>query len=736
MEKIKNLFKKSIFKNEENKENAVWFNAFSYGSYYSDRVQLSLQQLFNKYRDWFYCGINVRARDLSAIEFKLYEYDNEGQIKQEIKNHEILDCLYGKNNNKTKTSLIDLYSRQRDIFGEHFWYIDKDKNINILQPNMISYIFDSLGQVKAYKYYGVLNGVTFNQTYSAEEIICFKDINPFNPEARGYSIIQGIYEWLEMVLYANERNSKYFKNNATPDYLFISKTQKSELEKKRFLDKFNQEMQGVQNSFKMTMLTGDVEVHKVQDSIKDMDFYNLDIRFQDKILSALELPKTRLFLTENVQRANMDAANYQYSLRSLKPRMDILIDVLNEKFLPMFNNNKNICFDYVNPVPEDIEMKIKLYQAALAGQPWMSINEIRKLEFLEPKEGGDDLKESNQYYQPFQQREESINNIKDINNINKSILNKKYVSNSQRIKTENKLCSISENIGKEIVKNVGHILLKENIIKQQHKDFINRNSQYIKIVDQRMKSVNNEIYLYLNDNLEKIINRNFKQKNISKKAETETTETTEINFDDEDIMDEKEKSNIERIMFYYLGLTLSDVFYNESKQTLIRLGRPTGHFTLTEQMKKLIDSKIKLLSDSYTDTTKEIISTTLKNAIENNLTREQIKEEIKKRLEGAMSEERASTVATTETYRMSNLANKEIYKTIGLKKLTWHNDPSSDVCQFCKALDGKEVDINDPFLKKGQTIKGVNGGEFNVGNYDNIWAGNLHPECKCWVSAE
>lgn len=69
-----------------------------------------------------------------------------------------------------------------------------------------------------------------------------------------------------------------------------------------------------------------------------------------------------------------------------------------------------------------------------------------------------------------------------------------------------------------------------------------------------------------------------------------------------------------------------------------------------------------------------------------------------------------------------------------MKTVAWYTAEDANVCQFCAAMDGKEIDINDNFFNLGDTAKGVNDGfGFLTLEYSDVEAPPLHPDCRCYI---
>jgi len=109
-----------------------------------------------------------------------------------------------------------------------------------------------------------------------------------------------------------------------------------------------------------------------------------------KILSIFRVPKSVIAVSDDVNRANAETAAYSFARWTINPKMRRIVEQLNEFLVPMFGDD--LFLDFEDPVPENAEMKIKKYTAGLNDKSgWMTINEVREAEGMEPIEDGDEV---------------------------------------------------------------------------------------------------------------------------------------------------------------------------------------------------------------------------------------------------------------------------------------------------------------------------------------------------------
>lgn len=92
---------------------------------------------------------------------------------------------------------------------------------------------------------------------------------------------------------------------------------------------------------------------------------------------------------------------------------------------------------------------------------------------------------------------------------------------------------------------------------------------------------------------------------------------------------------------------------------------------------------------------------------------------------------RSERIARTETIAASNEAALEAYRQspITIAK-EWHVEPSA--CEFCRAMNGKIVGIDESFVPQGGEVIGEDDGHYQA-NYENVKHPPLHPNCRCTI---
>lgn len=345
-----------------------------------------------EYRNWVFACVQARAEEVGNIELSLMKGDVE------IEKHELLDLLNGVNPTMTKQDLFFGTQAYLDLEGNAFWFLARDNNgkgkvreIWLLRPDRVSIVPQKDNPL-------FVAGYTYKQQdgtvipFGASEILHFKNFNPLGNYPfphRGVGIVETASWSIDTDNEARQWNFNFFKNSARPDGV-LQKTGEGTIgedEYKRLKQNFEQNYQGSGNSHKVLILTGGLEWKELARSQKEMDFIEQRRMSRDEILAMFRVPKSVIGIVEDVNRANAEASNYIFALRTVDPLMKKIVSTLNEFLVSEFDSNLKLAYE--SPVPEDRVQELAEYTAGV--DKWLTRNEIRAEEGLPPIEGGDTL---------------------------------------------------------------------------------------------------------------------------------------------------------------------------------------------------------------------------------------------------------------------------------------------------------------------------------------------------------
>jgi HK97 family phage portal protein len=214
--------------------------------------------------------------------------------------------------------------------------------------------------------------------------------NPRNPY-RGLGPIQSILSVIESTKAADEWDRAFFENSAEPGGIIEVPTQLSDPQFDQLRDRWSATHRGVSKAHRVAILESGMKWVDRSYTQRDMQHAELRTVKRDTILEAFGYPKPMLGITEDVNRANAEAAEYVFSKWLISERADRWRDWLNFQLLPLYGSTgQGLEWDYDSPVSENSDTANKAITArstalvamAAAGfdatetQQWLDVPEI------------------------------------------------------------------------------------------------------------------------------------------------------------------------------------------------------------------------------------------------------------------------------------------------------------------------------------------------------------------------
>jgi HK97 family phage portal protein len=696
-------------------------------------------------RGYVYAAVNAKAREVQNIDFRLFEVD--GKDHQEKTENAILDLLDGVNPDMIGSELKYLTSSHLDLVGNCYWLLtDKSGNpvkddltkpeaIYLLDPSKIHPVIDKDNfpfRIKGYK----MKLESRNIVFSPGCIIQFRSPDPSNfYEGRG--IVQAGAEYIDNDNYAMEFNRKFFMNGARPagflETDMVAETQVESL-KIGFADTHG----GIENMNRIAVLPKGVKWTPAGTNPKDMDFKNLSENMRDRILALFGVSKTILGTAESdTNRATAETADYVFAKRVIKPHMQRICDFINEKLVPRYGDNLYISF--IDPVPEDRAARTTEMQATIGSQPLLTINEARdEYMGLGPVEGGDVLMSPTTMQpsgepvgdgdvtpQPEGGNEPEKLYRKAIEaKVQKAANGERVAFRPVRTKLQARAksrVSMAESLTKKITADLkaklDHPTKKFGSTKEQDEVQWKEWSEYTaaaeKEIAETMRKINGEqkkeVLASLPSAIEKGIDPT-KLFNIDNWISITTNAVTPI---------------------------METLFEHQSRTAAAEIGKPELN-PFNDTTRAAVKTSVQRMSESYNETTLSALESHINDGLQAGESLTDITKRVEEIYEWS-DEKRAVTVAKTESFRTANDALKSAWQQSGVvKTVKWYTSQTSNVCPFCRAMDGKTVGIDDNFFENGASLTVGEGDDAKTMSldYGDVSAPPLHPNCMCFLRPE
>ena len=618
----------------------------------------------NEFKNWVYACVTVRSEDIGNIELYAVNRKN-GEVDE---NNDLLNLLYKPNPYMTKNELFEATQAFKDLDGNAYWYLARDKDgegdikeIYPLRPDKMRIVIDKENMLAVEGYVYVATDGT-KIPFTKKEILHFKNFNPTGGHPiphKGMSIVEGASWSIDTDNEIRKWNYNFFKNNAKPDGILysdgggIDKAQYNSLK-----EQWKQEHQGSENTGKIAILSGGLKWQEISRNQKDMDFSGQRSFNMDEILALFRTPKFILGMTTDISRANADASIYVYMLRTIKPQMQRIVDTINE-FLVDESDTTEIKFK--SPVPDDRAQIVNEYTVGI--NKWLSRNEIRAREALPPTENGDE------FFGSFSDVE--IDKVPPQPEKKKTQVLKTAESPTEK--------AISEFIGKLPKPKAEDPKVKAVAvdIKTQYLE------NWVKGVDVNMKPLKKKLITYFDNQKAEVI--------ANLKSELKGLETKEFKFKGIDDMlfdeDEAVQSSISLITPFI-------------KNYIVESGKNASKLTGSSfdpdapMVTKFVQERAKYFAKTINDTTRESLFSTIKEGIDNSEDLASISERVAE-VYGKATDYRTDMIARTEVSASANFGAKTAYEQAGVSQWEWAVvNPQDEDCQM---NDGEVRNIGEAF---------------------------------------
>ncbi len=670
------------------------------------------------YNSWVYACVRAISEEMAKMKFRLFQV-NKQKVHEEIFEHELLDLLDGANPFQTGYELRYLMASHLELAGNAYWLLDGVKNetdkptgIYLLNPKYIEVIKAPLPEfIRGYKY-RVDNNERTLQPY---EVLHLKYPDPNDPY-EGIGTVQAIIDWVTADNFASEVNLNYFKNGARLGGLLKSANAITDAQMKVLRRSFEEMYKGAGNSYRVAVLPKGVEFEDPNQNPKDMDFANLQAVMRDKILSGFRVSKTILGTAESeTNRATAETADYIFAARTMKPKMEMIVQYLNEFLVPRYGDN--LYLDFESVVPDDKLVRIEEMKAATGGQPIMSVNEARETYF-----GLDGIESGDAVLTDFTKTPLGAPKPKEVAKFGSK--HSKMPSKKLSSKTK-KRRDISDEISKKLVDSLAkQKVFETGVIKKAIKNITEltdeeyevlykawsaRVGQYEKLMTEKIRKVNADQKDEVMGKLSGITAKKLKKKGVNP----------------DDIFDTEEWN---KIIIDLTDPVMADMFEKEAKEAAKLVG--FDGFAMTPEAKKAIKRAMELMADSYNQTTRDALKKVLDESINEGLSLPDIEGKVSD-IYAFSNATRAEAVARTETYRIANDSKREAWKQSGVvRTIKWYTAADENVCEWCAPMNGKIVGIEENFFDKGDVVTGSNGEKMSL-DYAAVTGGALHVNCRC-----
>lgn len=650
-------------------------------------------KLLNANKGWVYRNTDVIAKEVSGIEFELFTTRVVGnQIElRPITTHPILDALDKFNEFTDAGSGFYTTEAHRLLAGNCYWYVEGKapnvKAIYLLQPDKVEI---KLGNVKAgqaviqnYKYETTIKGQRISETYDPDDIIHHKIPNP-NNYFKGLGKVEVAADDIDLDWMAIEANKKIFQRGLIGNFVLTQEKSMTDDQRKQLRAELTTSYAGLNNAFKIPILSGGLKPETIQMTNKDMEFLKQQEWVRDKISSIWGNPKS-LITTDDVNRANAEATLLNWKQTTVRQEMKQITDTLNEFLVSKFG--KGLILGFKDLVPED-DAKNDDRATNLKGAGVITRNEARELAGYEAVEGGNDFPEP---FSPLKPDTEVPKSLKHVN-YNKYF---RRMGHYKRIDEFIRLKKAAKPLARKIVKQRKAKAKEMPPLKPDTKTYYDKQIQIVEVAE---KILQNRIQTFI----EKLVRKGLSEV----PSEIKEVQSKQLFDDDEEIV----RASIE---FYPILESVAQAA-GDNAMDLIKQSRP---YVMTAYRQK-IKERVELFTKSMVETDRDKLIDIIADGVRNGEGVPQIRQNITEFFKD-YSKSQAERITRTEVLSVSNRAALDAWEQSGVVEgKEWLT--AGDPCPECSPYDGK-------------VIYDLGGNFYSIENEFDDGDPPLHPNCRCVV---
>lgn len=376
--------------------------------------------LLQQYKNWVYVGVFKNAVCVAKYPLKLYArkknkntkiiakhkfvddsfykfMENSAHLRKftidsdavvEITEHPVIDLLNAVNPQMNRFDLFSKTEMFLDLTGNTYWYLVLNAMGLPEQIWPISPVHMKVNVAENSKSGEFITGYTFTNgvqkiLFKKEEIIHFTFPSPFS-NIYGMGAIAAGQDSIKFDHQSRNYENVLLDNQCRPDVILETEQKLSDADHKSLLGRIRNAYSGKKGLGKWLLLDKGLKAQPLNLPTREMGFLQGRKASKEEIASILGIPVSKL-TTEDVNLANAYIGSVQYITDTIAPRLTMIEEKLNEKLLPMYD--ENLFVTYGDVIPQDREFRLRELETHLTTK-YSSINEERKKDGLDDVEWG------------------------------------------------------------------------------------------------------------------------------------------------------------------------------------------------------------------------------------------------------------------------------------------------------------------------------------------------------------
>ncbi len=324
---------------------------------------------------WLFAVIDRISTAVAGSDWQLYRKQGS-EDRTEVESHILLDLWDMPNPFYTQDEFLEVSVNHFSLVGEMWWVVVRNPSFQIpveiwpVRPDRMRPIPHPTDYISGY-IYQIGNEKIF---LDIDDVIFIRRPSPLDPY-RGIGPIGSIQFDLGSEKAASLWTANFFRNSAIPGGIIETDETMSDPEFETLQTRWRTQHQGVQNAHRVAILE---KAHWKERKItqREMQFTDLRRMNRDIIFGAYGVHGAMMGVSENVNRANAEAAEVVFARWTVKPLLGRIRAAINEHLVKVVD--PTLMLDFKDPVPANRDQnRMEATEGYRSGV--LSLNESRAL---------------------------------------------------------------------------------------------------------------------------------------------------------------------------------------------------------------------------------------------------------------------------------------------------------------------------------------------------------------------
>jgi HK97 family phage portal protein len=327
---------------------------------------------------------NFRTKMISPWERKELSISADGDRVEQVYGHPAQELLKVVNNYTDGFNLMYLTSLWMDLLGDCYWLIQRDTTgtpsaIHLLNP-VVTRVVPNAAQTDIRGYLVQMKGGK-TVKYRAEDVIRFSMPNP-NSRWYGISPLIAQSSALASLHQAEKLEFSLMKNAGVPPMILKYSGQLSKAEMRVLETEWRKATTG-NKSGNVKVLDADFSTETIAMNLQEMMMTETKVFNLKALALAYGIPYSMIDSSDQ-KKAGLDQLLEMQARNSTQPRLTRIQEVLNQQYVPMFDDSGDLMFGFDDPSPDAPEQEAKTIDIYVKRNV-ITINEAREILGLAPK---------------------------------------------------------------------------------------------------------------------------------------------------------------------------------------------------------------------------------------------------------------------------------------------------------------------------------------------------------------